>query len=307
MANIVKAIGASHTTLMNTQWDKVDHLPRAHEFRDALGVASNLLSESKPDAVIIIGSNHFRGYWLDLMPAFSIGVGDIISSGEHGTPEGKQLDCCDVAIDLCNQLVDKGFDMTFSTRMTVDHGISHAIQWLVDKDTPIIPLVVNCFAPPLPTILRCLQLGDAIRESIKTLPQDLNLGVIATGGLSHQLPFPDWRKPESDDDEFLVDSWMHGRNNWSQYERRRREIIIKAPSQINEAFDRDLLQALCDGQVEAFISQFDERQIVEQAGNGGNEIRCWLMMAAIMAHQPATLHCYSPMPEWLTGMAVLSF
>src|SRR3546814_13448771 len=88
MAQIILGIGASHTTLMNTQCAKVDHLPRAHAFRNALGTARTLLAEAKPDVVVILGPNHFRGFWLDLMPAFPIGVGDIQSAGEHGTPAG---------------------------------------------------------------------------------------------------------------------------------------------------------------------------------------------------------------------------
>src|SRR3546814_20988462 len=70
MAQIILGIGASHTTLMNTQWAKVDHLPRAHAFRNALGTARTLLAEAKPAVVVILGPNHFRGFWLDLIPAF---------------------------------------------------------------------------------------------------------------------------------------------------------------------------------------------------------------------------------------------
>ena len=90
MAELVLGIGASHTTLMNTQWDKVDHLPEAHAFKDGLEAARNSLKSLQPDLAIIIGSNHFRGHWLDLMPSFAIGVDEVISSGEHGTPEGPQ-------------------------------------------------------------------------------------------------------------------------------------------------------------------------------------------------------------------------
>ena len=40
MAKIIMGIGASHTTLMNTQWAKVDHLPEAHAFKGGLEQAS---------------------------------------------------------------------------------------------------------------------------------------------------------------------------------------------------------------------------------------------------------------------------
>lgn len=305
MAKIVLGIGASHTTLMNTQWDKVDHLQRAHQFRDALIESAAILDAAKPDAVVIIGSNHFRGYWLDMMPAFSIGVGELHCAGEHGTPVGSQKVDKKAALAICNQMIADDFDIAFSTKLSVDHGISHAIQWIVGEDKlPVIPVVVNCFAPPLPSLKRCLQFGESLAQAIETLPDGMRVAVIATGGLSHQLPFPDWRKPESANDEFLVDSWKEGRDNWSEYEVRRRQIIVNAPPQLNEAFDLRVLEQIEAGTLGQFANQISNDQLVSLAGNGANEVRAWLMMSAALGHQSGEKLCYSAMPEWLTGMAV---
>ncbi|TDC47334.1 catechol 1,2-dioxygenase, partial [Actinomadura sp. KC345] len=76
MSDIVLGVGASHSTLMNTDWDKVDHLDDAHRFRDGLERARDRLLAAAPDAVVIIGSNHFRGFFLDMMPAITVGVGE---------------------------------------------------------------------------------------------------------------------------------------------------------------------------------------------------------------------------------------
>ena len=305
MADIVVGIGASHTTLMNTQWDKVDHLERAHHFKDALKQASKALAHAAPDVVIIVGSNHFRGYWLDMMPTFSIGVGVVESSGEHGTPTGPQLTDSQTAMALCNALLTSNFDLAFSTKLAIDHGISHAIQWLVgEHQTPIIPIVVNCFAPPLPGLARCLAFGSALRQAIASLPDSMRVAIIATGGLSHALPFPDWRSPESDDDRFLVDSWNNGRGRWATYEHRRRAIVVKAAPQLNEEFDQMMLGYIRSGNLNKLLNKVDDEQLVATAGNGANEIRAWLIMSAAMNHQPGRVLCYSAMPEWLTGMAV---
>ncbi|MEM6483841.1 MAG: catechol 1,2-dioxygenase [Pseudomonadota bacterium] len=305
MAEIVFGVGASHTTLMNTQWDKVDHLQRAHDFRNALDEARGLVERLRPDTIIIVGSNHFRGYWLDMMPAFSIGVGELDAAGEHGTPKGLQKVDEAMALDICNEFIDREYDVAFSTRLSVDHGISHAIQWIVGEQTiPVVPIVINCFAPPLPSIKRCLDFGDTLRAIVESLPNAKRVGVIATGGLSHQLPFPDWRKPESDDDVFLVDSWKEGRGNWSEYEARRREIIVNSPPQLNENFDHDVLKLLSHGEMKNFSNYACEEEITQLAGNGANEIRAWIVMAAALKHHSAKTLCYSAMPEWLTGMAV---
>ncbi|RJG55879.1 catechol 1,2-dioxygenase [Sphingobium terrigena] len=304
MAEIVLGIGASHTTLMNTAWEVVDHLDRAHRFRDALREAARRLAVAEPEAVIIVGSNHFRGFWLDLMPAFTIGVDEVLSGGEHGTPAGSLPSAPALARHICDFLVARDFDIAFSTRLTVDHGISHAYQWLIeDLSVPIVPIVINCFAPPLPSLTRALSFGVKLRDAI--LSSDLErVAVIGTGGLSHTLPFPDWRLPKSDDDRFLVDSWREGRGRWRDFESRRRVIVTGAPATLNEEFDRSFLSALEDGRSAAFVEALDDEALVRVAGNGAAEIRAWLTMAAVMAHKPSQTLAYSPMPEWLTGMAV---
>jgi 2,3-dihydroxyphenylpropionate 1,2-dioxygenase len=305
MADIVLGIGASHTTLMNTQWGAVDHLERAHRFRNALHEAAAALKQAAPDAVVIVGSNHFRGFWLDLMPAFTIGVGEVISSGEHGTPAGQLSSHGPLGQQLCNALLQREFDVAFSARLTVDHGISHAVQWIVkNSGAPIVPLVVNCFAPPLPSLRRTRALGEALAEALEAATTCQRIAVIATGGLSHQLPFPDWRAPVSEDDEYLVESWRLGRGRWQEYEQRRRSIVVQAPPRINEAFDQAFLELLASGRLQEFPSLYSNEELTGMAGNGAAELRAWQIMAAALGYRPGRLLGYSPMPEWLTGMAV---
>src|SRR3712207_8738587 len=55
-----------------------------------LSRSRDVLAAAAPDTVILIGSNHFRGFWLDLIPSFTIGVGTCTASGESGTPKGPQ-------------------------------------------------------------------------------------------------------------------------------------------------------------------------------------------------------------------------
>ncbi len=304
MSRIVKGVGASHTTLMNTRWDEVDHLAGAHRFRDALAEARTELERAEPDLVVIVGTNHFRGLWLDLMPTFTIGAGDLICAGEHGTSSGPQAVDPAAAIELCNRLTNAGFDMAISARLTVDHGISHAIQYLVPEGTPVVAIVTNVFVPPLPSLGRCLLLGRRLADAVAGLPGDRRVAVIGTGGLSHRLPFPDWRRPESDDDQFLVESWLNGRDGWERYEQRRRALIVSAPPDINVEFDREFLSALDRGRLAQLAAGMTNDDVVALAGNGGNEIRGWLTMASACGHTPGRTLAYTPMDQWLTGMAV---
>ena len=307
MSRIVIGIGASHTTLMNTRWDEVAHLDPACRFRDALAEARNRSEQESPDLVVIIGSNHFRGLGLDLMPAFTIGVGNLMSAGEHGTPAGPQLTDPEAALMICEHLVEVGFDVAFSTDLIIDHGISHAIQYLVPPDVPVVAVVVNVFAPPLPTLARTSEFGAALGSGIRQLPNQRRVGAIGTGGLSHSLPFPYWADPISDDDRFLVESWRQGRADWTPNEQRRRGIILGASPEINSAFDNAFLAALVAGEHTEFAERLGNSELVDAAGNGGNEIRSWLAMRAAVDAAIGEVLTYSAMPEWLTGMAVAIF
>src|SRR3546814_13506219 len=126
------------------------------------------------------------------MPAFTIGVGDIQSAGEHGTPAGTLPSDRPFALDLCRSLIDAGIDIASSDRIAIDHGISHAFQWVIGEATPIpiVPLVVNCFAPPLPRLSRVQAVGHAVPEAIAALGTDKREASIATGGRAASTPFP---------------------------------------------------------------------------------------------------------------------
>lgn len=305
MSSIVLGVGASHSTLMNTHWDQVVHTDRAEAFRTALGTARDRLVAARPDVVVIVGSNHFRGFWLDLIPAFTLGVGEVIASGESGTPKGPQRVDPDFARALATELVDGGTEVAISARLQIDHGQSHAIQYLLDGlDVPVVPLTVNVFATPLPTMGRCAELGAGIAEAVSRIAGDRRVAVVASGGLSHQLPWPaDWTEPENEDEEFLVEAWLNGRGEWERFDKRRREIIVAAQPCIFSDFDERFLADLERGELRSYTGLTTER-IGEIAGNGGQEIRTWMVMAAALGFAPGTTLAYSAMPEWLTGMGV---
>ncbi|MFG1677929.1 hypothetical protein [Micromonospora sp. NPDC049282] len=303
MSAIALGVGASHSTLMNTHWDKVVHTERAVAFRDSLGDVNRRLKELQPDVAVIVGSNHFRGFWLDLIPSFTLGVGEVIASGESGTPKGPQKTDPTLANNLATYLIEAGSEVAISARLQIDHGQSHAIQYLLDGiDIPIVPLVVNVFARPLPTLERCAQLGRRLAEAIEAHADGRTVVVIASGGLSHQLPWPsNWADPQGDDEEFMVDAWLNGRGEWERFDKRRREIIVAAQPCLFEDFDQRFLADLEAGRLEEYL-RLSTAELEQIAGNGGQELRTWLVMAAALGFAPGAALCYSPMPEWLTGM-----
>lgn len=304
MSRVVVGVGASHSTLMNTHWDEVAGLERAERFKAALGDAGRIIAGARPDAVVIVGSNHFRGMWLDLIPAFTIGVGECVASGESGTPGGPLPVDTDLARHLCRSLVADGFDMAFSTRLQIDHGQTHAVQYLLEGTAvPIVPLVVNVFAPPLPALRRCNDLGAALRRAVLSDSSGKRVAVIGSGGLSHRLPWPRWDDPRSDDDRFMVEAWEHGRDRWADFDGRRRQIIRSASASLAPDFDEEILSLLAAGRLDS-VAGWPDETVERRGGNGAQELRAWLIMAAACGHAAGRTLAYSPMPEWLTGMAV---
>lgn len=97
----------------------------------------------------------------------------------------------DLAAWLTRQLCDRDFDITAMDGLAPGQFEGHAFQFvhrrlLRGHALPVIPVILNTFDPPnQPTPRRCAALGEALRELVAQWPQDLRVGVIASGGLSH--------------------------------------------------------------------------------------------------------------------------
>jgi hypothetical protein len=55
-----------------------------------------------------------------------------------------------------------------------------------DRVVPIVPIMLNTYFPPnQPTAARCYALGRELATAVRSWPEDLRVGVVASGGLSH--------------------------------------------------------------------------------------------------------------------------
>jgi Catalytic LigB subunit of aromatic ring-opening dioxygenase len=100
----------------------------------------------------------------------------------------------DLAAWLIRRLCDRDFDIAAMDGLQPGQFEGHAFQFVhrrlmheAQRSTlPVIPVILNTFDPPnQPTPRRCVALGHALRELIAEWPQDLRVGAIASGGLSH--------------------------------------------------------------------------------------------------------------------------
>jgi len=156
--------------------------------------------------------------------------------------------------------------------MLVDHAVTipMALMWPGQARWPvrIVPIAINTVQHPLPSLVRCLKLGRSVGRAIETFEQDLNVVVIGTGGLSHQL-----------------DGERAGF--------------------INKAFDQLCMDGLA-AEPET-LTRYSIPQFVEQAGAQGVEFLNWMAMRGALTGRVRELHRNYHIPISNTAAATMVF
>lgn len=168
------------------------------------------IRDARLDVLLIVGDDQTELFRTSNNPAMAIYYGQTIrntarepASPNDGWVKAARMWRHEPAVDreypvrsdlaewLIRQLCDRDFDITAMDGLERGQFEGHAFQFihrrlLRDLSLPVIPVILNTFDPPnQPTPRRCVALGAALRELIAAWPQDLRVGVIASGGLSH--------------------------------------------------------------------------------------------------------------------------
>ncbi|MFI9383838.1 2,3-dihydroxyphenylpropionate 1,2-dioxygenase [Kutzneria sp. NPDC052558] len=257
----------------------------------------------RPDAVVVIGPDHFHANFYDAMPPFVLGVEEAVGFGDFASREGPLPVAGELAWSVRDGLAAAGFDLSLSYSLTVDHGVVQSYDMVVG-DVPMVPLVVNTAAPPLPSMPRCLELGRALGRVLRAAPFPGRVLIVASGGLSHWLPPNDPRDPAVVGERRA--SMIHGRKNARAFAAARepgvRAMAGDPNAPVNSDWDRWFLKQLTAGDL-APIAALGDIGLESQAGSGGHEIRTWLIGAAALA-RPLVWTDYEAVPEWITGMGL---
>jgi len=267
MAELVGVFACSHTPVMLNFPDAIPETDRSDIF-SAFKQLGEALSASTPDAVIVISDDHVHNFFLNNLPAFCIGTTDSYQSpvehwlkAEKHTLKGHR----ELGAHLLNVALHEGFDPAFSMELTLDHGVLTPLVLAgIANEVSIVPLMVNCVQPPLPTMKRSLQWGQLLAQAISSYPEPLRIAILATGGLSHDISTP-------------------------------------RMGMVNDEFDRRFLHLLAEDDHTALIDYVTNH--VDEAGNGAEEVRTWLV-AHGAANGRFTPIYYKPMPAWYTGIGL---
>ncbi|HEX2546561.1 MAG TPA: 2,3-dihydroxyphenylpropionate 1,2-dioxygenase [Ramlibacter sp.] len=268
MSQIVGIFAASHTPVMLNFPEAIPDEDRGTIFA-AFKQLGDELRRSRPDTVVVISDDHVHNFFLDNFPAFCIGAAATYKAPvEHWL----KVDRHDLKGDaelgayLLQQALQEGFDPSLSMELTLDHGVLTPLHLAgMANEVRVVPLLVNCVQPPLPTMRRALQWGGFLRTAIERHPGGQRVAILATGGISHDIATP-------------------------------------RMGAVNEKFDREFLRLLAAREDEALVRYATDH--VHEAGNGAEEIRTWLVAHGAAGSARYEPIFYKAVSNWYTGIGL---
>lgn len=304
----VRLICASHTPLM----DHVEADPMIDaEVRAAFRQLGDEVRAFDPELVVQFAPDHFKGFFYDLLPPFTVGVraeaiGDYdIGEGAFDVPEALALSCIEA-------LHGADVDVAMSYRMQADHGFAQLLVLLGGRVDawPVLPIHINCAGPPLPSMRQVTRLGEAVGRWAAGL--DKRVLILGSGGLSHDPPIPriDTAPPP------VVEMLIAGRNPPMEARRAREQSNFETARKLARGegvatplapeWDRSFMAQMAAADF-ATVAGFSEQELTRVAGCGGHEVRTWVAAySAMKAAGPfAPRHIlYHPIPQWNAGMGI---
>src|SRR5215468_6243556 len=155
------------------------------------------MAKTKPDVVIGVYNDHASAFSVELIPTFALGCAAEFPPADEGwgpRPVPVVQGHPELASHIAQSVILDEFDLTICNKMEVDHGLTVPLNLLFGSPKewpcPVIPLAVNVVQYPPPTGHRCYMLGRAIRKAVESYPEDLNVVIFGTGGMSHQISGP---------------------------------------------------------------------------------------------------------------------
>jgi hypothetical protein len=180
------------------------------------------VKRTQPDVMVVIGNDH-PGEFFDgtNVPTLGVYYGDRIISADEKLrikhlnrkslldPDSETFNraaklmgmdknnvwpgSSRVGEHLIRSLTEQSFDVAAlkeqsdPTKQGHGHGYGMVVTKLMDEDhlIPMVPIYLNTWPPNVISNSRCYDFGRAIRLAIESLPGNLRVSVVATGGLSH--------------------------------------------------------------------------------------------------------------------------
>ncbi|MCI4431578.1 MAG: extradiol ring-cleavage dioxygenase [Burkholderiales bacterium] len=229
-------------------------------FHAAFRAFAQELRATRPDALVLVGAEHFGNFFMDNMPAFAIGMADeyegpIEDPAWLGIARTRVPGNAELSKRLITEVM-QSVDLAYAEEWKFDHGLAVPLHFLTPHyDLDVVPVNINCQGPPLPPLHRAWALGEALRRAADKVSE--RIAIVGTGGISHWPATPDSGK-------------------------------------INEAWDRDFMDRWVRQDRQALLA-YTDAEIYRDAGQGGFEVRTFISIAAA-ARGPGTIRHLQPIP-----------
>lgn len=257
MADLVAGVGASHAPSITAALVSGEaSTPEWRPLFDAFEHVRRWVAELRLDALVVIYNDHGEEFFLDRLPTFSIGVADRFDILGHESTLPPARGHRELASHIAQAAVDLGVDFTVCGRQGVDDGVIVPLPLIDDAwSVPIVPINVNVVWDPRPSPARCWAMGEAVGAAIRSYPEPLRVGVVGTGGLSHQLSGRDF-------------------------------------GTVRPEWDREFLRQVEEAPEE--LRAYTLAELERLAGSDGVEVVQWIAMRAALGACRAAYTCYFP-------------
>ena len=159
-----------------------------------------------PDLWIIFSNDHAEQFFHHTAPPFTIHVG-----GEaFGTFAGRKFHWkvpSEIGFEIVRDLYRQNFDPAFSSTAKIDYAIGIPLTHIGHTD-PVLPIYVNAYLPPQPTMERCYAFGQAVARTVTTL--GLKTVILSSGGMSHFPGTDRYSNPELSWDKNVLEKLKAG-------------------------------------------------------------------------------------------------
>jgi 2,3-dihydroxyphenylpropionate 1,2-dioxygenase len=161
----------------------------------------------EPDLWIIFSNDHAEQFFHNAAPPFTVHVGGEASGDFAGRKFHWKIPS-EIGFEIVRQLYRQSFDPAFTSTAKIDYAIGIPLTHIGHTD-PVLPIYVNAYLPPQPTMERCYAFGQAVARTVTTL--GLKTIVLASGGMSHFPGTDRYSNPELRWDNQVLEQLRTGR------------------------------------------------------------------------------------------------
>ncbi len=266
MADIVACFLVPHDPLMASEPDAPPREKR-DACMNAFAEVTARLRKAQVDTVVLVGDDHYTINGPTCVPTVMIGIGDVDGPVEPwlGIPKRAIRNNERLAQHIMAYGFEHGVDWAVSKYLTLDHSCMVPYHFAISplEEVRTVPIYINSGIAPLIPSRRARELGSLIGDAIRSSSESERVAIIGTGGISH----------------------------WPG---------MKHMGRVNEEWDRMVIGLAAAGDIDALI-RLSDSEILEEGGNGGLEIKNWILTMAACGNVSGELIAYEAIPEWVAG------